>query len=68
MPCCREQQDTIFWHFLAFKVFKVPCKPSPIVDFEQQLGDLDLGQQGVDLPHNLFGFFGNCTYQRRDFS
>jgi hypothetical protein len=45
----------------------VPCKPSPIVDFEQQLGDLDLGQQGVGLPHNLIGFFGNCTYQRRDF-
>jgi hypothetical protein len=62
-----QQQDAIFGNFLAFKVSKVPRKPRPIVYFEQQLGDLNVREQGVGQPHQLIGFFGDCTYQRRYF-
>lgn len=61
-----QQQVPVFGRRAVLEVLEVAGETGPVIDLQQQLGDLQMRQQAVRLLHQCFGVGWHGVVQRRD--
>jgi hypothetical protein len=61
-----QQQRAVCRRLMMLQMGKVVSEPGPAIHFQEQVGDFDVRQEGVGLPHQGLGCFRNRVRQGRN--